>query len=64
MSAHVYLPREWSQGSRKIGMFEVLLCRETLTTFNLGLNAAKNAHHTKKDSNKICLKLNFVQKIL
>ncbi len=45
-----YLPSslEWGYGDRKIGMFEVLLCRETHITFNLVLNAAKNTYHTEK----------------
>ncbi len=30
--------------------------------FTLGLNAAKNVHYIKNASNKICSKLNFVQK--
>ncbi len=32
-------------GARKIGMFEVLFCRETA---NYRLNAAKNTHHTER----------------
>ncbi len=37
----------------------VLKC---LITFNLGLNAAKNTHHTKKASIKSSAELNFLQK--
>ncbi len=39
LSAYVYLPPGWSQWPWKIGMFEVLFCRENVT---------KNTHHIKK----------------
>ncbi len=52
-SAFVYLPLEWSYGTRKIDELEILY-------FNLELNDPKNMHPIKKGSNESCSELNFV----
>ncbi len=44
--AYVCLSQGWSQGARKIDMFEIVLKWEI--RFTLGLNAAKNTDYYKK----------------
>ncbi len=43
-------------------LHSVLSILAPVSAFNLGLNAAKSTHHTKKAPNKSCSELNFVQK--
>ncbi len=51
---------EWSQGARKIGIFEILFCRETTNYFHLRAQHCQNyASHGKKLKIKSCSELHF-----
>ncbi len=53
MVAYVCLPQEWSKG---------LQILQSVNRFILGLNVAKNTRYIKKNFNKSCSELSFVQK--